>query len=174
MQWWIKLYSSLPPTWKGYCQCYNHVIFRTADPKLEEEMQSHLLGHSEDGFFAFLHWNFNIILHMLHRQQSSFKKQEKKILNFLPEKIPFIVATKQLHFLSNRTKWLNCLLQERLPREEINIQSHMQEAYSWQSLQLQIDNVQHTVTCSEVSKCQQQYILLPKGIVKISPVPQYM
>lgn len=57
----------------------------------------------------------------------------------------------------------------------ICVQSHMQEAsYSWQSLQLQIDNIQHTVTCSELSKCWHQYVLLPKGILKISPVPQYM
>lgn len=33
----------------------NHMIFKTADPKLEGEMQSHLLGHTEDGFFAFFH-----------------------------------------------------------------------------------------------------------------------
>lgn len=177
MQWWIKLcFFSLPPTSKGYCQCYNHVIFKTADPKVEGERQSHLLGHTEDGFFPFLHWNFNIILHMLHRQQSSLKKQEEEILNFLPGEIPFIVTTNQLQLLSSSTRCLNWLLQVRMPREtkKINAQSHMQEVSSWQSLQLQIDNVQHTVICSELSKCQLQYILLPKGMVKISPVPQYM
>jgi len=121
--WQIKLSSSLPPTWKGYCQCYNHVIFKTADPKLEGEMQSHLLGHTEEGFIPFFHWNFNIILHMLHCQQSSCKKKkkEKKILNFLPGKTSFVVATNQLHFLSNRTRWLNWFLQVRLLREEINV-----------------------------------------------------
>lgn len=121
MQWWIKLcFFSLPPTSKGYCQCYNHVIFKTADPKVEGEMQSHLLGHTEDGFFPFLHWNFNIILHMLHRQQSSLKKQEEKILNFLPGEIPFIVTTNQLHLLSSSTRCLNWLLQVRMPRETKN------------------------------------------------------
>lgn len=118
MQWWIKLcFFSLPPTSKGYCQCYNHVIFKTADPKVEGEMQSHLLGHTEDGFFPFLHWNFNIILHMLHRQQSSLKKQEEEILNFLPGEIPFIVTTNQLQLLSSSTRCLNWLLQVRMPRE---------------------------------------------------------
>lgn len=147
MQRWIKLYSSLSPTWKGCCHCYSHVIFKTADPKLKGEMQSHLLGHTEDGFFAFFHWNFNIILHMFHCQQSSFKKQGKKTLKFLPGEVSFIVATKQLHFLSNSTRWQKWLLQIRLPREEINVQSHTQEAAaaSWQCLQLQIDNFQHRV-----------------------------
>lgn len=117
MQWWIKLYFfSLPPTSKGYCQCYNHVIFKTADPKVGE-MQGHLLGHREDGFFAFLHWNFNIILHMLHRQQSSLKTQDKKILNLLQGEIPFIVTANRLHLLSTRTRWLNWLLQVRMTRE---------------------------------------------------------
>lgn len=159
MQRLIKLYFfSLPPTSKGYCQCYNHVISKTADPKVGE-MQSHLLRHREDGFFAFLHWNFNIILHMLHRQQSSLKKQDKKTLNFLQGEIPFIVTANQLHLLSTRTRWLNWLLQVRMTREtKKNVQSHMQEA-SWQSLQLQIDNVQHTVICSGLRKYQLQCIL---------------
>jgi len=31
------------------------VIFKTADPKQKEEMQSHLLRYTKDGFLAFFH-----------------------------------------------------------------------------------------------------------------------
>lgn len=174
MQWWIKLYFfSLPPTSKGYCQCYNHVIFKTADPKAEEEMQSHLLGHSEDGFFAFSHWNFNIILHMLQCQQSSLKKQEKKILNFLPGEIPFIVTTNQLHLLSTRTGWLNQLLQVRKPRETkksmLSLKHKRLLLGNPYSFKLIMSSTQWSAVSSASVSCNA--FLLPNGMVKNS---QYM
>lgn len=167
------IFFSLPPTSKGYCQCYNHVIFKTADPKVEGEMQSHLLGHREDGFFAFLHWNFNIVLHVLHRQQSSLKKQDKKILNFFQGEIPFRVTANQLHCLSTRTRWLNWLLQVRMPRETeksmfslICKRLLLGNPYSFKLI---MSSTQWSAVGSASVTCNTFF--LPKGMVKISPVP---
>lgn len=176
MQWWINCGFFLFLLPQKVSQCYNHVIFKTADPKIEGEMQSHLLRHREDGFLAFLHWNFNIILHMLHRQQSSLKKQEKKILNFLQGEIHFIVTTNHLHLLSTRTRWLKRLLQVRMPRETkksmfslICKRLLLGNPYS---LKLIMSSTQWSAVSSASVSCDT--FLLPKSMVKISPVPQYM
>lgn len=155
MQWWIELYSSLPLTCKGYSQCYTMWFLKLLTQSWKERCK---VTYSDTQRMVSLPSSTAILTSFFTCSTVSRAplkiRQEKNILNFLPEKISFIIATKQLHFLLNRTRWPNWLLQVRLSRKEINVHSHMQEAsYSWQSLQLQIDNVQHSVTCSEFSKC---------------------